>query len=69
MPWRRPFLIRCCAGCNAISSLPRQETGYCGFGDSCKFMHDRGVRSADLSFPPFPLIVHPACLTYILIIC
>jgi RING finger protein 113A len=19
-----------------------KETGYCGFGDSCKFMHDRG---------------------------
>jgi RING finger protein 113A len=21
---------------------PYKETGYCGFGDSCKFMHDRG---------------------------
>lgn len=23
--------------------LYRLETGYCGFGDTCKFLHDRGT--------------------------
>ena len=26
-----------------------KETGYCGFGDTCKFMHDRSVVDREVS--------------------
>ena len=28
--------------CCVLCSQDYKETGYCGFGDACKFMHDRG---------------------------
>jgi RING finger protein 113A len=26
-----------------LTDIPSSETGFCGFGDTCKFLHDRGT--------------------------
>lgn len=35
------FVLLCCV---CVVCKDYKETGRCGYGDSCVFMHDRGVR-------------------------
>lgn len=35
----------------SVSDIYFSETGYCGFGDTCKFLHDRGTCEFVPSFP------------------